>query len=160
MQSNCLIGTNSGFGAENPGSCAVLAPSTHSPTNIQKHSHTKEVRSSSMDFGGAAAGAATAPRVNKKTMGAYVGRTVALVGAVESHTPTAAVLRTSDGEIVNVKPQPGSNYGSKVVEVIGRVVDTETIQEFKATPFGDDFDLENYDQLVQLAQTKFRQLFE
>ncbi|RLN32428.1 hypothetical protein BBJ28_00002281 [Nothophytophthora sp. Chile5] len=121
---------------------------------------TRQVRIPSMDFGGAAAGAATAPRVNKKTMGAYVGRTVALVGAVESHTPTAVVLRTSDGEIVNVKPQPGSNYGSKMVEVIGRVVDTETIQEFKATLFGDDFDLENYDQLVQLAQTKFRQLFE
>lgn len=37
----------------------------------------------------------TAPRVNKKTLGAYVGRTVALVGAVESHMPTAVVLRAS-----------------------------------------------------------------
>lgn len=37
----------------------------------------------------------TAPRVNKKTLGAYIGRTVALVGAVESHMPTAVVLRTS-----------------------------------------------------------------
>lgn len=37
----------------------------------------------------------TAPRVNKQTMSAYGGRVVALVGAVESHLPTAVVLRTS-----------------------------------------------------------------
>lgn len=37
----------------------------------------------------------TAPRVNSKTMPTYAGRTVALVGAVESHMPTAVVLRTS-----------------------------------------------------------------
>ncbi|KAG2523664.1 hypothetical protein BBO99_00003583 [Phytophthora kernoviae] len=113
-----------------------------------------------MDFGGAEAGSATAARVNKQTMTNFMGRTVALVGAVESHTPTAVVLRTSDGQLVNVTPQPGSDYGSKVVEVIGRVVDSETIQEFKTTLFGDNFDLETYDQFVQLAQGKFRHLFE
>jgi hypothetical protein len=48
-----------------------------------------------MDFGGAPTGNATSPRVNKTTMGAYVGHTVALVGSVESHTPTDVVLRTS-----------------------------------------------------------------
>lgn len=76
----------------------------------------------------------TAPRVNSKAMPTYAGRTVALVGAVESHMPTAVVLRTSvrynpswangraahslalslslvqDGAIVNVKPAPGSDY--------------------------------------------------
>ncbi|ETP31125.1 hypothetical protein F442_19988 [Phytophthora nicotianae P10297] len=112
-----------------------------------------------MDFGGAPTGNATSPRVNKKTMGAYVGRTVALVGAVESHSPTAVVLRTSDGEIVNVTTQPGTDYGSKVVEVIGRVVDSETIQEFKTTLFGDNFDLDVYDQFVQLSQSKYKHLF-
>ncbi|GAB9463705.1 hypothetical protein Gpo141_00001154 [Globisporangium polare] len=109
-----------------------------------------------MSFGGGG----TAPRVNKKTLSAYIGRTVALVGSVESHMPTAVVLRASDGGIVNVNPAPGSDYSSKVVEVIGRVVDSETIQEFKATLFGEDFDLETYDQLVQLAQSKYRGLFD
>lgn len=61
---------------------------------------------------------------------------------------------------MNVKPQPGSDYSSKVVEVIGRVMDSETIEEFKTTPFGEDFDLETYDQLVQLAQSKYRDLFQ
>ncbi|KAI9916045.1 hypothetical protein PsorP6_007197 [Peronosclerospora sorghi] len=102
----------------------------------------------------------TSPRVNKNTMGAHKGHTVALVGAVVSHSPTAVVLRTSDGGIVNVVPQPGSDYGSKVVEVIGRVVDTETIQEFKTTLFGDNFDLNVYDQTVKLVQTKYKDLFE
>uniref|UniRef100_M4C0N3 Replication factor A protein 3 n=1 Tax=Hyaloperonospora arabidopsidis (strain Emoy2) TaxID=559515 RepID=M4C0N3_HYAAE len=113
-----------------------------------------------MDFGSAVTGNATSPRVNKKSMGAYVGHTVALVGAIESHSPTAVVLRTSDGGIVNVTPQPGSDYGSKVVEVIGRVVDSQTIQEFKTTLFGDTFDLDVYDQFVGLAQTKYKHLFE
>jgi hypothetical protein len=40
-------------------------------------------------------GGATAPRVNKKTMGAHVGSVVALVGAVERYAPDAVVLRTS-----------------------------------------------------------------
>lgn len=51
------------------------------------------------------------------------------------------------------------NY-SKHVEVIGRVVDSETIQEFKATLFGEDFDLETYDQFVEVAHTKHRALFD
>ncbi|TMW55788.1 hypothetical protein Poli38472_010670 [Pythium oligandrum] len=111
-----------------------------------------------MNFGGATSG--TAPRVNKKTMGSFVGRTVAIVGAVESHMPTAVVLRTSDGGMVNVNPMPGSDYSSKFVEVIGRVVDNNTLQEFKTTLFGDNFDLETYDQFVQVAQSKFRHLFD
>ncbi|TDH71532.1 hypothetical protein CCR75_002175 [Bremia lactucae] len=109
-----------------------------------------------MDFGG---GNATSPRVNKTTMGGYVGHTVAVVGTVEKHSPTAVVLRTSDGGIVNVTPQPGSDYGSKVVEVIGRVVDSETLQEFKTTLFGDNFDLDVYDQFVQLSHSKYKYLF-
>ena len=48
-----------------------------------------------MEFGGVPTGTATSPRVNKQTMKAYIGHTVALVGAVESHSPTAVVLRTS-----------------------------------------------------------------
>lgn len=52
------------------------------------------------------------------------------------------------------------SWCSKVVEVIGRVVDSETIQEFKATLFGETFDLDTYDQFVQLAQTKHRDLFD
>ncbi|KAL7694005.1 putative replication factor A protein [Plasmopara halstedii] len=110
-----------------------------------------------MDYGSAIN--ATSPRVNKKTMSEYIGTTVALVGAVESHRPTAVVLRTSDGGIVNVTPQPGSDYGSRFVEVIGRVIDSETIQEFKTTLFGDNFDLDVYDNFVQLSTTKYKHLF-
>ncbi|KAF1321898.1 Replication factor a protein 3, partial [Globisporangium splendens] len=115
----------------------------------------------------------TAPRVNKKTLGAYIGRTVALVGAVESHMPTAVVLRTSAATTAGLLGLLASNTRAlsffrssrsciltKVVEVIGRVVDSETIQEFKATLFGENFDLETYDQFVQLAQTKYRGLFD
>jgi hypothetical protein len=46
---------------------------------------------STMSFGDVA----PAPRVNKACLNGYVGRTVSLVGAVESYSPTAVVLRTS-----------------------------------------------------------------
>ena len=85
-----------------------------------------------------------------------------------------------------MKPAPGSDYGSKVVEVIGRVLNEDSVEEFKCTLFGDNFgesfrtsscglhmicltdsvtygttylsDLSTYDQMVQLSQTKFRHL--
>jgi hypothetical protein len=65
-----------------------------------------------------------------------------------------------DGGMVNINPMPGSDFSSKYVEVIGRVLDGETLQEFKTTLFGENFDLETYDQFVQLAQGKFRPLFD
>lgn len=49
---------------------------------------------------------------------------------------------------------------SKYVEVIGRVGENNSLQEFKVTPFGENFDLETYDQLVTLAQTKYRSMFD
>ncbi|CCI50544.1 hypothetical protein ABG067_006372 [Albugo candida] len=78
---------------------------------------------------------------------------------MESHTPTAVALRSSDGMIVNVQPKPGSDYGSKYVEVIGRVLENGTIEEFKVTLFGEKFDMETYNQMVELAHTEFRHLF-
>ncbi|CAK4716886.1 hypothetical protein LEN26_018621 [Aphanomyces euteiches] len=103
--------------------------------------------------------AATAPRVNKAIMAQFVGRTVALVGSLESWTGSMAVVKTSDGGLVTVHPQPGADYSSKFVEVIGLVQPDGSLKEYKCTSFGDDFDLKNYDKLVHLIHGKFSSLF-
>jgi hypothetical protein len=54
--------------------------------------------------------AAPAPRVNKATMANYIGRTVSLVGAIESWNGSVSVIKTSDGGLVTVYPTPGADY--------------------------------------------------
>ncbi|OQS07623.1 hypothetical protein THRCLA_20108 [Thraustotheca clavata] len=102
---------------------------------------------------------APAPRVNKATMVNYINRTVALVGSMESWTGSNAVIKSSDGGLVTVHPSPGADYSSKYVEVIGQVQHDGSIQEFKCTSFGDDFDMANYDKLVMLIHGKFAPMF-
>lgn len=46
----------------------------------------------------------TAPRVNQKLLSKCVGKTVALVGSMESHTPTAVALRSSVLSILGFGP--------------------------------------------------------
>ncbi|CAK4082254.1 unnamed protein product [Aphanomyces euteiches] len=92
-------------------------------------------------------------------MAQFVGRTVALVGSLESWTGSMAVVKTSDGGLVTVHPQPGADYSSKFVEVIGLVQPDGSLKEYKCTSFGDDFDLKNYDKLVHLIHGKFSSLF-
>ncbi|ETW10175.1 hypothetical protein H310_00545 [Aphanomyces invadans] len=102
---------------------------------------------------------APAPRVNKAILAQFVGHTVSLVGSIESWTGSQAVLKTSDNGFVTVHPQPGADYSSKYVEVIGSVQPDGSLKEFKCTSFGDDFDLKNYDKLVQLIHGKYSTLF-
>ncbi|EQC27857.1 hypothetical protein SDRG_14437 [Saprolegnia diclina VS20] len=102
---------------------------------------------------------APAPRVNKALMASYVNRTVALVGSMESWTGNSAIVKASDGGLVTVIPAPGADYSSKFVEVIGLVQPDGSLQEFKCTSFGDNFDLGNYDKLVALMHGKFAPMF-
>ncbi|OQR98421.1 hypothetical protein ACHHYP_08640 [Achlya hypogyna] len=102
---------------------------------------------------------APAPRVNKALMAGYINRTVALVGSMESWTGNSAVVKASDGGLVTIHPSPGADYSSKFVEVIGQVQPDGSLQEFKCTSYGDDFDLANYDKLVALMHGKFAPMF-
>jgi hypothetical protein len=50
-------------------------------------------------------------------------------------------------------------YTSSFVEVIGRVNPDRSVQEYRVSDFGDNFHLDNYEQLVQLSTKEFKELF-
>ncbi|KAJ8609964.1 hypothetical protein CTAYLR_008083 [Chrysophaeum taylorii] len=86
------------------------------------------------------------------------GATVSVVGQVAGPD----LVRTSDDVEVRLAlsgsseamPQPGY-----YVEVLGTVQNSSCIKPLRVTSFGEQFDLKNYDGLVELANDKYRRLF-
>ncbi|PSC72767.1 replication A 14 kDa subunit B [Micractinium conductrix] len=102
---------------------------------------------------------APVPRVNAELMGQYVGKRVKLVGRVEGAEGSTLRLRAPDETVVTVNmanPVPQSQY----VEVEGVVNSAANMTEETCTPFGDNFDLSNYNQMCKLAaQQQYRHIF-
>ena len=69
---------------------------------------------------------APAPRVNKAIMGQFMGRTVAVVGSLESWTGSSAVIKASDGGLVNVTTTPNSDY-SRYMPLLAIVTTTSFV---------------------------------
>jgi len=92
------------------------------------------------------------PRVNKATISNYVDCTVRLVGTVKevNRNERIATLETSDKQTVTVRMQ-SIEYPSKVVEIVGTVNRDNSVTEIYAYAFGDNFDFDNYDQLINLT---------
>jgi len=97
------------------------------------------------------------PRLNAQMLhaGGYMNMIVSVVGSIESPPDHQGVmtLRCADGG--NVKIITGPDFGppnshSPVFEVIGVVVEGNLIQLFVVREFGDDFDMDNYNQMIQM----------
>ncbi|KAI1301125.1 60S acidic ribosomal protein P1-alpha 3 [Mortierella claussenii] len=91
-------------------------------------------------------------RVNSKMLGANVGNTVRFVGKIVEQNGTRAIFTASDKGQVEVHMIPSSQYGTPYIEVIGVVNGDHSLQEMTSTNFGDEFDMETYDQLVVKMQ--------
>ncbi|RKP15178.1 replication factor A protein 3 [Piptocephalis cylindrospora] len=99
------------------------------------------------------------PRVSSAQLATNAGSTVRLVGKVLQHTGDSALVEACDHGQVPVQLTPGSAWGSKYVEVIGRVSDDGTgLQELNTLNLGDSFDMDSYAQLLHLIP-KFPELF-
>lgn len=139
--------------------------------------------------GSGVSAAAVHPRVNGALLAKYVGKSVLLVGQVLKVDGDTAMLRASDGMEVSVTMQPGSSYNTQYVEVLGVVVNSSQVNELQAREFekacgkfsgrrafglrGADAsltlrpplsprpaaDLDNYNELVQLANGPFSDIF-
>ena len=82
-----------------------------------------------------------APRINKSLMPQYLGKTVRLVGKVESvpdRNGEAAIL-SSDGERVKILHANPSTFCTAFVEVLGKVNSDGSIQEYTSSSFGNTF---------------------
>merc|ERR1711934_651335 len=101
-----------------------------------------------------------AVRVAKQYLENYTGRNVRLVGKVISNDGANAVLEDAMGEQVNISSVSGP-YQSQYVEIIGAVQPDSSIETMHTIEYGDDFNMANYKELLQLAHGgRLRALFE
>mmetsp|Transcript_29111 Transcript_29111/g.38288 ORF Transcript_29111/g.38288 Transcript_29111/m.38288 type:complete len:109 (-) Transcript_29111:99-425(-) len=99
------------------------------------------------------------PRINGGLRSQFVGKTVLLVGRVLNQNGVNATIQASDGQAVQINRTPGQNYNSTFIEVTGQIQSDLSVQEYKSCEFGDNFNLQNYEALVQLATGKYSNLF-
>lgn len=93
------------------------------------------------------------PRIHAALLPSFSGKTVRLVGAPLGYpSGNEVTLRSSDGQNVKVSLQQcdASAFPAKCVEILGRVNDDLSMTAFKATSFGDSFDLKLHDELITL----------
>ncbi|GFR48860.1 hypothetical protein Agub_g10814, partial [Astrephomene gubernaculifera] len=87
------------------------------------------------------------PRVNFETMQRYHGKTVILCCQINQIDNGVVRVLTSDKGEVTV--QGGSSpYEGRFVEVLGTVVNPNTIKEVDHTNLSDNFSLDMYNELV------------
>jgi len=98
--------------------------------------------------------AVVTPRVNKASLGNFIGHTVRLVGKVSSISKPerVAMLETSDKQQVKVR-MLSNEYPAAYIEIVGTVNGDLSITETYAYVFGDNFDFDNYDKLITLTDS-------
>eukprot|EP00658_Telonema_sp_P-2_P020514 TRINITY_DN18114_c0_g1_i3.p1 TRINITY_DN18114_c0_g1~~TRINITY_DN18114_c0_g1_i3.p1 ORF type:complete len:135 (+),score=40.30 TRINITY_DN18114_c0_g1_i3:133-537(+) len=88
------------------------------------------------------------PRIGKSHFGDYNGKVVRFVGKVKSNNGGVAVLEAPDGGEVTV--QNSTPYSTQFVEVLGSVQGNAIAQQ-SYVDFGDNFHMENYNQMLRLV---------
>ncbi|KAG0299266.1 hypothetical protein BGZ98_010191 [Dissophora globulifera] len=97
-------------------------------------------------------------RVNSAMLSGMVGQTVRFVGKIIEQNGTRALMTASDKGRVDIHMNENSQYGTQFVEVIGSVNSDLSITELASTNFGNNFDLDTYDELAKKMQM-FPKLF-
>mmetsp|Transcript_13400 Transcript_13400/g.39878 ORF Transcript_13400/g.39878 Transcript_13400/m.39878 type:complete len:112 (-) Transcript_13400:81-416(-) len=99
----------------------------------------------------------TYARTNGAGLAALGGKMVSVVGRVGA----GDTIEASDGVAVTLSGAPGVGEvpTSGCLEVVGTVGDDGSLSPARVTPLGDDFDLANYEALVELANGKYASLF-
>lgn len=101
-----------------------------------------------------------APRVNSAVLSKHVGKVVTLVGRVVSQDAETVRVQAADGkEVIVKKSSPDAMAPTSFVEYVGTVNPDMSVSEVRSTPFGDSFDLDTYNELVQLADGPHASLF-
>ncbi|RHZ82193.1 hypothetical protein Glove_112g44 [Diversispora epigaea] len=99
------------------------------------------------------------PRINSTLLSKYRNEVVRLIGRVKESSKNSAVLEASDKGQIRILLSPETILqANKIVEIIGRVRDDHSLQELNTTNFGEEFDLDLYENAVQVAQ-KYSKLF-
>lgn len=97
------------------------------------------------------------PRVGFGQLKNYIGRKVIFVGKIESIDNGLVNMQAPDGSKVVV--QANTNYDTPFVEVTGVVVDPMTIREESHVSYGENFDLNLYNEFLKLSSGPYVELF-
>ncbi|CAG8576085.1 12338_t:CDS:2 [Ambispora gerdemannii] len=100
----------------------------------------------------------TVPPISYATMNTYLGSTVRVVGRVLEVESGTAKLQMCDGGELVIKIINPQYYQCKFVEVTGRLNRDNTLQEYTAIQFNDDFDLDVYNNELEISR-KFPSIF-
>lgn len=94
---------------------------------------------------------ATTPRINSSMLPNYIGRVVRISGKLIS-LQTDAVIESTDGGQITVIVAPNSPIGSDTyLEIIGKVESENTIREMDTCNFGDNYDLNLAQAVVEIT---------
>jgi hypothetical protein len=88
-------------------------------------------------------------------MSKYLGRNVLLIAEAEGSSSVLA----SDGGQVSVNLPPGEVFETKYVQILGKVVRPGQIDAISVQAAGNEFNMENYDRVVELMNNKYSSLF-
>ncbi|KAI8471018.1 MAG: replication factor A protein 3 [Monoraphidium minutum] len=97
------------------------------------------------------------PRVGFAQLKNMIGRRVLFVGRVESMDGGLAQMAAPDGSKVAI--QANSVFETPFAEVLGVVVDPQTIREESHVSFGESFDMNTYNEFLKLANGPHQQMF-
>jgi len=92
-------------------------------------------------------------------LGDFVNREVLLTGEVVQFDGHTIVLKCSDGNEAKVVTNDKNDISSRFVEVCGRVLDGSQIEEVSRTALTENFDMDSYEQLVQMSNGTYRNIF-
>ncbi|KAJ5077265.1 replication protein a3 [Anaeramoeba ignava] len=99
-------------------------------------------------------------RVNHSMLKDQVGKSVRFVGKVTHLQGNEAKLLSPDSVEVSIIREPNSlKYSSDFVEVVGTVNSNLSIKESQFVNFGNNFDLQTYNEMLQLS-TQFPEIFQ
>ncbi|KAF5379926.1 hypothetical protein D9757_007215 [Collybiopsis confluens] len=92
----------------------------------------------------------TSPRVNSAFLPKFVGRMVRVPCKVLTTTDTAVTVQSTDGGEISITFAGDSGITSTFVEIIGKVVDEQTVKKFAVINHKVDLDMQSMDGLIRL----------
>lgn len=101
----------------------------------------------------------TYPRVSSSNISRYINQKVLLVGEVLSQGGDTASIRTCDNNEISVHLPPGEQFERRYVQVIGKVESSRSVDVIHILSSSDNFDMDNYNKALELANGKYKELF-
>ena len=93
------------------------------------------------------------PRVNGKMLSQFIGTIVCICGRVSRFDQASRRVQVecSDKVMISVTLPPDETVSSSFVQIIGRADNSNTIASYRISSLGESFDLESYNQFIDLS---------